>query len=479
MLDQKRDLFRKESLERLSSPEQLDQLMQVVGPKSWLPLAALGGLTFVAIVWSIVGRIPITVTGQGVLVRPQKVVAVQTPGSGQILTINVQPGASIKKGEVIATLDPDPDLKKQLQQEFNKLSELQQQNEQASFLQQQRLDREGKTTVQQRQTLLSSLQNSQIQTPILRDKELESLRADRQNLQQRVQALQTLLPVLQERLKRRQQIFAEGAIPNELVLQAQQEYLNNQAVLADAESQLKRMDSREADAERRYLDNLTSISGLEAQLRALDSQETSLAQQSLESTNTRQNQIQEVRRNIARLEVELQEKSKIRSGYNGRVEEIAAKPGQVIAAGSSIATLNVATPSDKLVSVTYFTVQDGKRIKPGMPVQVTPSIVKRERFGGIIGAVTSVSSLPATPQAASVLIGNQDMVKSLMSGDRNIEVFAQLEEDPATRSGYKWSSSKGPEQQISAATTTTVRVKVGEQAPISYVIPLFKSMTDS
>jgi len=29
-----------ESLERLSSPERLDQLMQVVSPKSWLPLWA-------------------------------------------------------------------------------------------------------------------------------------------------------------------------------------------------------------------------------------------------------------------------------------------------------------------------------------------------------------------------------------------------------------------------------------------------------
>lgn len=479
MLDQKRDLFRKESLERLSSPEQLDQLMHVVGPKSWLPLAALGGLTFVAIVWSIVGRIPITVMGQGILIRPQKIVLMQTPASGQILTIGVKAGDAVKKGDVIATLDPDPELKKQLQQEISKLSELQDQYQAASSLQKQRLEREGKFSTQQRQTLLNSLQNARSITPILRDKDLESLRSDRQNLQQRVQSLQTLLPVLQNRVKKRQQIFQEGAISSELVLQARQEYLNNQAVLADAQSQLKQLDAKEAEAERQYLGNLTSISGTEAQLRELDSQETSLAQQDLESKNTRQNQIQEVKRNIARMEVELQEKSKIRSGYSGRVEEIAAKPGQVIAAGSNLATLNVETPSDKLVSVTYFTVQDGKRIKPGMPVQVTPSTVKRERFGGITGSVTSVSTLPATPQGALVLVGNEETVKSLMSGDRTIEVFAQLDESSATASGYQWSSSTGPQQKISAATTTAVRVKVGEQSPISYIIPLLKSLTDS
>jgi hypothetical protein len=71
MVDEpKTSIFRKESLERLSSPEQLDQLMQVVSAKSWIPLATIGSLMSIALVWSIVGRIPITATGSGVLVRP-------------------------------------------------------------------------------------------------------------------------------------------------------------------------------------------------------------------------------------------------------------------------------------------------------------------------------------------------------------------------------------------------------------------------
>jgi len=61
-------IFRKEALERLSSPEQLDQLMKIVTPRSWLPLAALAGLLGCGLVWSIVGRIPVTTTGKGALV---------------------------------------------------------------------------------------------------------------------------------------------------------------------------------------------------------------------------------------------------------------------------------------------------------------------------------------------------------------------------------------------------------------------------
>lgn len=78
MLNQKRTIFRKESLERLSSPERLDQLMQVVSPRSWLPLVALGSIVGVAVIWSIYGRIPITVEGRGVLIYPSNVVPLQS-----------------------------------------------------------------------------------------------------------------------------------------------------------------------------------------------------------------------------------------------------------------------------------------------------------------------------------------------------------------------------------------------------------------
>lgn len=64
-------IFRKEALERLSSPEQLDQLMQIVTPRSWLPLATLGGLISVGVLWSVFGRIPVTTTSHAVLVHPE------------------------------------------------------------------------------------------------------------------------------------------------------------------------------------------------------------------------------------------------------------------------------------------------------------------------------------------------------------------------------------------------------------------------
>jgi HlyD family secretion protein len=49
-------------MKRLSSPERLDKLMQVISPKDWRPLSALAIFGANGI-WSVFGSIPITVTG--------------------------------------------------------------------------------------------------------------------------------------------------------------------------------------------------------------------------------------------------------------------------------------------------------------------------------------------------------------------------------------------------------------------------------
>lgn len=96
-MDNNSSIFRKEALERLSSPEQLDQLMQIVTPRSWLPLAALGGLLGVGLIWSFVGKIPVTTTGRGAIVysnsSPPRLEGVTWFNAGEIAQI--QPGMKV------------------------------------------------------------------------------------------------------------------------------------------------------------------------------------------------------------------------------------------------------------------------------------------------------------------------------------------------------------------------------------------------
>ncbi|MBD2104013.1 NHLP bacteriocin system secretion protein [Leptolyngbya sp. FACHB-261] len=472
------NLFRQESLERLSSPERLDQLMQVIGPKAWLPLATSGVLVIAAVTWSVVGRIPITVEGQGVLIRPSKVVHFQSGIEGQLVELKVRSGDPVRKGQVLATID-QTELRQQLELERAKLAQLQGQDRDANSLQGQRVDLDQKTIEQQRQTLQQSLQATQSVTPILREKGLLAVQQNRQSLQQRLQTFQELSPTLKKRWDNRQGLFEQGAVPADVVLQAQQEYLGSLANISDAESQLKQLDVKEADAQRQYLQNLSTITNLQAQLRELDSKAAQLAQQNLENSTNRKNQIEEVQRNIARLEGQLKGKSSIVSEYNGRVLEIAAVPGQVLTPGLRLGSIDAEDPNGKLTNVAYFAVRDGKQIKPGMSMQITPNTVKRERFGGILGRVKNVSSFPVTAQGAVALVGSEAIVKSLMPEGlgAQVEVLTELQEDPSTESGYRWSSSDGPPLQVTSGTTTLVRVKVDEQAPIAYIIPLLRSTT--
>lgn len=472
----KNNLFRKEALDRLSSPERLDQLMQVAQPKKWIPLAAIGSLIGVAIVWSVFGRIPITIAGQGVLVFPSKVVAVQSPSSGQILAMNIRPGDTVKKGQVLATIDQSELLKK-LDLARQKLAQLQEQDRSANSLQSQRTVLDQGAIQQQRQAIQQSLQATQSVTPILREKGLEAIAKDRLTLQERLQTTRHLLPTFKQRFELRQQLRQQGAVSGDAVLQAQQELLSNQTKVSEIESQLKQLDVKETDAQRQFLQNLNSVQELQAQLATLDTKLASQAEQDLVTAASRKQDIQDLKAEITQLELQLKGESQITSSFDGRVLEVSAVAGQNLEKGGQIGTIEAQDGSNQLVSVSFFPVSEGKKIQPGMELQVTPSTVKRERFGGIIAKVTTVSAFPVTKESASSVVGGAEILQGLTSEGPQIQVFAELQPDSSTASRFRWSSSKGPDAQVTSGTTASVRVKVEEQAPIAFVFPILRSLS--
>ncbi|QFS52024.1 NHLP bacteriocin system secretion protein [Nostoc sphaeroides] len=478
MLNQKRSIFRKESLERLSSPERLDQLMQVVNPRSWLPLAALGSIVGVAVIWSIHGRIPVTVEGQGVLIYPSNVVPLQSKSAGQLMALNIKVGDVIKKGQVLATID-QAELRKQLQQQQAKLTQLESQDQAVGSLQRQRLEQEKRSQQQQSHYLQQRILELQTITPLLKTKGNTSIDQQRQGLQQRLSQAQALNPVFLQRMEIRRQFKKEGAISGDEALKAEQEYLENLEKIADIQNQLKELDVKSTQTEKDYRENFSTISDLQAQLKELDSKQASVAQQDLESVTTRKKEIQEVKRQIAQLELQLGDNSQIISQYGGRILEITLTPGQVVSAGTRLATIEAENSKSKLVGVTYFPVSEGKKIKPGMKIQITPQTVKREQFGGIVANVTSISRFPITKEAAASEVGNAEVVEGLISQQKEglIQVFSDLEIDSSTPSGYKWSSSTGPKLTVSSGTTTVARVKVEERAPITFVLPILRSFS--
>ena len=475
---QESKLFRQKSLERLASPEKLDQLMQVVNPKSWLPLLTLGSLVVAAGVWSVYGKIPVTVEGRGVLIYPRKVLPLQASGEGQLLDLKIKPGDPVTKGQVIAIVGQE-ELRKQLELAKTKLVQLQKQNRDVNLLQTRRRDRDLQSISEQRLALEQRLRILEELTPTLRDKGLISIKRERQALASRLQTLRELLPTYKKRLAVRQDLFKEGAISDDALLQARQEYFDNTAQINEAESQLKQLDFKEADALKEYLSNLNEVKNIKAQLQELQSKKASLAQQDWEASNNRTKEIQETEREIARLSKQINDKTQITSQHDGKILEVTTNLGQVVQPGTRIANIDIDNPADKVVGITYFPVKDGKKIQPDMTIQITPQTIKRERFGGIVGKVSQISPFPITKEAAANVVGNSEVVEGLVSQDQPglMQVSASLQTDANTFSGYQWSSSAGPQLKISPGTTTTARVKVDERSPISYVIPLLRSVS--
>ncbi|HEX3011745.1 MAG TPA: NHLP bacteriocin system secretion protein [Syntrophomonadaceae bacterium] len=99
------ELFRKVSLDRLSSPEQIDQMVAVTTPKTWLTLIGIVIILITAIIWSIFGAIPITVNGQGILISGYGIQDIIHTHSGQVTDIRVKVGDQVKRGEIVARID--------------------------------------------------------------------------------------------------------------------------------------------------------------------------------------------------------------------------------------------------------------------------------------------------------------------------------------------------------------------------------------
>ncbi len=476
MVTNQKNLFRKEALDKVASPEQLDQLIKVTSPKRWFSLFALGALVISGGAWSVLGEIPIVVTGKGVMIYPSQVATLQASNSGRILELKLQAGDTVKKGEVIATID-QTELRKQLQLSREKLTQLRIQDQTASTVQVQRNAVEETAIAQQRQTLQQSLQTVESLNPVLREKGLEVLKKERANLSVRLARMRQLQPTLKQRWEERQKLFQQGAVPKDTALNAQQEYINSQAQIDDAESQLNQLDVKEADAQRQYLQNLNQVNEIKTQLKALDSKKETQKEQDFTTATSRKKEIQDTERSIVQLELQLQKNSQVISDYTGTVLELTAKPGQQLEPGIGIGTVSTQQSGAKLVNIVFLPVSENKKIKIGTPLQITPSTVKREEFGGIEAKVTKISSFPVTQQGVANIIGNPDILPGVLDKGPQIAVYTEPEIDPSTPSGYKWSSSSGPQSKVAPGTTTSVRITVEKKKPIEFVLPILKSWT--
>jgi len=101
-----RPIFRKAALDRLASPDQLDQLMQVTSPRLWIALAGFALLLALALLWSLAGTVSDNVDGQGVLLRENGLQPLPAPCDGVVTSFQARSGDRVEKGKTLVLMTP-------------------------------------------------------------------------------------------------------------------------------------------------------------------------------------------------------------------------------------------------------------------------------------------------------------------------------------------------------------------------------------
>lgn len=161
----------------------------------------------------------------------------------------------------------------------------------------------------------------------------------------------------------------------------------------------------------------------------------------------------------------------IHSNYNGIVDEVMVEVGSIVSAGSPICTVRITQNRKEIKGVLYIPVNKGKRVKPGMTIQLAPNGVDTSQTGSLIGIVRSVSQYPISLDRIITSVGNKDLAQFILknNGGAAMEVWFDLVKDKDSESGYLWTSLVGKHNPITPGSYCTGSIVIDRQPPIEKV----------
>lgn len=408
------EIYRKSALQALSSLEQLDQLIKVTRPRSWIALAAMASVLLVAIVWSVMGSLPTSVTGQGVLIRAGGTFNIVSPGAGLLTQFNdFRIGEKVEKGEVLGHIS-QPALEQQIVAATSEVERL------------RAADAAVRSAISQ---------ESRTQRPAYKLQEEQQRQA--------IHARQDLLRSLQISQTQQSELLRDGLI-------TRQRYETTRQAIFAAENE---------------------IAAANAALQKLLVQQAETESQQAERTRGEGAKLAQALSRLNELQLQYRLAHNIVSEIEGVVVEAMVMNGDTVKEGQPV--LSVEVPQQTLQSMMYLPADSrAKLIQPGMLVQISPVTSKKERYGYLVGKVTTVSNYPATESGMNAVLSNPSLVRELSKSGPPISVLVELVPDPATRSGYAWSSLKGAEVELHSGTLCSASFVIERRRPISLVIPL-------
>lgn len=406
--------FRQAALKRLSSPEELDRSLAVTGSKRWIAAATLFVIAALTIFWSLVGEVSSYVPSQGILLnRGGAVVDAVATGNGALTRIVPAVGDRVAAGDVVG--------------------------EMTNFETMERY-RGALALVEERTTGLAELNASIAEEEALIAENLTRRRARLAELERSGRAA---VDAARARLEDHERLFEERVVTRVTVERSQQALDRARRELF---ATLRERDDLEANELQRDNERRRRVSEAEARLQAAERAANEISAQ-----------------------IETQ---RVPAPVSGVVSEIKAAVGAVLQPGQAV--VSIETGAEQLEMLIYLPAAEGKRVEPGMEALVSPSTVRREEYGALKGVVESVSAFPASLESIVATLQNRNLAQSLSRSGPLYAGRVSLVPDPATASGFAWTSPKAANETLTAGTLATAEVKTGGRAPISLAIPLVK-----
>lgn len=402
-------------------PDQLDLMVKVASPTGWLVLSVFLVTVLGALAWAMLATAPLKVTGSGVLQGSSGVIVVASPASAPLSALKVRVGDTVADGEVVAVLS-DPVLDAREATIGARLTGLLE--DQAKLLAFQTREREVRT------------------------------RADAQR---------------REGLERTAQQAKERETALTQVLASQRELMSRGLVTRD------RVLITENDRERARRDAVDAVDALNALTVDADERSIKAERERLDL----EARIAQTRRELAEVVAERTARTVVRAPAAGRVIELAVSASDRVEAGSPLMRLvpkGQGGDPDGIQAIIFVSPADGKRVQPGMAVQVVPSTARVERDGFIRGEVVHVSETPATREAVLQTIRNAAFVDTLMASGPPFEVRVALKRNPDTVSGFDWSSDLGGRRTVESGTVIKGSVVVERRRILSLVLPAYDNV---
>ena len=386
----------------------------------------LVGVSGVLALWALFWPVPTEVRGHGVLIYPDNAGVLNARVDGQVLKVKTQVGDSVRQGQVLMTLYL-PVLERQLQQQRGNLAQLEAINDDLNQRDAMRLGTE-KTALD---VTLAKLDDDVRRYSALQN----TFSAKLSNL---------------EWLSQRQVV----APLSRAVVSVQQGFTDTSVNLDDVKINRKQV--------------LT------------DYQQVKLTIET--EALKRQFRIDDLRRQIAVTEAQIEFDGTVVAGRDGHVLDLQVIPGQTVKLRDRLGTIgnvaNTTTKAPDLKAVAYYSPADARRLPLGLPVEVVPQWKQRGRFGGIVGKVSSVLTLPSTEEDVATTTGNSELAKALTKDGPVMRTEIELERDVNSLDGYRWTLSWGSGVfPIREGLTATSHAYVEWRSPLSYVIPGLRSLT--